>query len=119
MSDTRWIRVTGVENIPLREGREVVIGARTLAVFNLGDRYLAVDNRCPHKQGPLADGIVTGASVVCPLHAWRVNLETGCVERPSAGDGQCVRAYATRVDDGVVSVELPIGSGEGRNEEAA
>ena len=114
MSETRWIRVTGVENIPLREGREVVIGTRTLAVFNLGDRYLAVDNRCPHKQGPLADGIVTGTSVVCPLHAWRVNLETGAVERPTPGAGQCVRAYATRVDDGVVSVELPVGSGAGQ-----
>ena len=118
MSETHWIRVTGVENIPLREGREVVIGTRTLAVFNLGDRYLAVDNRCPHKQGPLADGIVTGASVVCPLHAWRVNLETGCVERPATDAGKCVRAYATRVDGGVVSVELPACSGEG-NEEAA
>lgn len=119
MSDSRWIRLTGADNIPLREGREVVVGSRAIAVFNLGDRYLAVDNRCPHKHGPLADGIVTGASVVCPLHAWRVNLETGCVERPSAGAGQCVRAYATRVDDGVVSVELPIGSSERQNEEAA
>ena len=118
MSETRWIRLTGVDNIPLREGREVVVGPRTIAVFNLGDRYLAVENRCPHKQGPLADGIVTGSSVVCPLHAWRVNLETGAVERPSAGHGQCVRAYATRVDDGVVSVELPACSSEG-NEEAA
>ena len=111
MSDTRWIRVTDVANIPLREGREVVIGTRTIAVFNLGDRYLAVDNRCPHKQGPLADGIVTGASVVCPLHAWRVNLETGAVERPTVGVGQCVRAYATRVDDGVICIEMPAGLG--------
>lgn len=117
MSDTYWVRITDVANIPLREGREVVIGTRTIALFNLGDCYLAVDNRCPHKQGPLADGIVSGRSVVCPLHAWRVNLETGEVERPPAGAGQCVRAYATRVDDGIVSVEFPVGKGEG--EEAA
>jgi nitrite reductase (NADH) small subunit len=109
MNETRWIRLTEVENIPLREGREVMVGTRALAVFNLGDRYLAVDNRCPHKQGPLADGIVSGASVVCPLHAWRVNLETGVVERPSAGAGPCVRAYATRVEDGVICIELPAG----------
>ena len=119
MNETRWIRLTDADNVPLREGREVVVGSRSLAVFNLGDRYLAVDNRCPHKQGPLADGIVTGASVVCPLHAWRVNLETGCVERPSAGNGQCVHAYPTRVEDGVVSVELPADSGHSRSEEAA
>jgi nitrite reductase (NADH) small subunit len=108
MNETRWIRLTGVENIPLREGREVMVGTRAIAVFNLGDRYLAVDNRCPHKQGPLADGIVTGAAVVCPLHAWRVNLGTGAVERPTAGVGQCVRAYSTRVDDGVICIEVPV-----------
>jgi nitrite reductase (NADH) small subunit len=108
MNETRWVRVTCVENVPLREGREVLVGGRSLALFNLGRQYLAVDNQCPHKQGPLADGIVTGASVVCPLHAWRVNLETGEVERPAAGVGQCVRAYPTRVEDGVVSVEMPV-----------
>ena len=111
MKETRWIQLTGVENIPLREGREVMVGTRAIAVFNLGDRYLAVDNRCPHKQGPLADGIITGAAVVCPLHGWRVNLETGAVERPTAGVGQCVRAYATRVDGGVISIEMPAASG--------
>jgi nitrite reductase (NADH) small subunit len=109
MSDTRWIRLTDAGNVPLREGREVKVGTRAIAVFNLGDRYLAVDNRCPHKLGPLADGIVTGASVVCPLHAWRVSLETGEVERPTAGLGQCVRAYPTRVEGGVICVELPAG----------
>jgi nitrite reductase (NADH) small subunit len=106
LNETHWVRVTCVENLPLREGREVLVGGRSLAVFNLGHQFLAVDNQCPHKQGPLADGIVTGTSVVCPLHAWRVNLETGEVERPAAGLGRCVRAYPTRVEDGVVSVQL-------------
>jgi nitrite reductase (NADH) small subunit len=106
MSDARWIRVTCVENLPLREGREVLVGGRSLAIFNLGHQFLAIDNQCPHKQGPLADGIVTGTSVVCPLHAWRVNLETGAVERPPVGVGRCVRAYPTKVEDGVVSVQF-------------
>jgi nitrite reductase (NADH) small subunit len=57
----------------------VRFGDREIAIFNLGDRFLAVDNRCPHKGGPLSDGIVSGATVVCPLHAWKVNLETGSV----------------------------------------
>ena len=104
----RWVRVTCVESVPLREGREVLIGRRSIAVFNLGHRFLAIDNHCPHRQGPLADGIVSGNSVVCPLHAWRINLESGDVERPTAGAGHCVRAYPTRVEDGVISIELPI-----------
>ena len=53
------------------------VGNREIAIFNLGDRFLAVDNRCPHKGGPLADGIVSGTTVVCPLHAWKMSLETG------------------------------------------
>ena len=104
----RWVRVTCVESVPLREGREVLIGKRSIAVFNLGHQFLAVDNHCPHRQGPLADGIVSGSSVVCPLHAWRINLQTGEVERPTAGAGHCVRAYPTRVEDGVISIELPL-----------
>jgi nitrite reductase (NADH) small subunit len=104
----RWVRVTCVESVPLREGREVLVGKRTIAVFNLGHQFLAVDNLCPHRQGPLADGIVSGNSVVCPLHAWRINLQSGEVERPTAGVGHCVCAYPTRVEDGVISVELPV-----------
>jgi len=108
MSETRWVRAACTEHVPLREGREVLIGPLSLALFNLGHRYLAVDNQCPHKGGPLADGIVTGTSVVCPLHSWRISLETGEVDRPASGRGLCVRAYATRVEDGVVSVEVPV-----------
>jgi nitrite reductase [NAD(P)H] small subunit len=83
-----------------------MVGGRELAIFNLGDRFLAVDSRCPHKSGPLCDGIITGSSVVCPLHAWKVNLESGAVERPAAAH-ECVMTYATRVEGGVVLVELP------------
>ncbi len=106
MSDRRWIRVTDVGNVPPREGRPVVLGDREIAIFNLGDRFFAVDNRCPHKAGPLCDGIVAGDAVVCPLHAWKVNLETGAVERP-ANEHACVRTYATRIEAGILSVELP------------
>jgi phenylpropionate dioxygenase-like ring-hydroxylating dioxygenase large terminal subunit len=67
----RWTRIALSRDIPLREGRAVKVGDREIAIFNLGDRFLAVDNRCPHKGGPLADGIVSGAAVVCPLHAWK------------------------------------------------
>jgi nitrite reductase [NAD(P)H] small subunit len=105
MSDLRrWVRVARCDAVPPREGRAAVVGDREIAIFNLGDRFLAVDNRCPHQSGPLCDGIVSGDAVVCPLHAWKVNLETGAVARPT-NHNDCVRTYATRVDDGVISVE--------------
>jgi nitrite reductase (NADH) small subunit len=107
---TRWIRVTHCANVPLREGRAVRMGNRELALFNLGDRFLATDNRCPHQGGPLCDGIVTGDTVVCPLHAWKINLARGHVERPSSATHQCVRTYETRVEDGIVLVQLDSGS---------
>jgi nitrite reductase (NADH) small subunit len=106
MSATQWVKATACDNIPLREGRAVTFGGRELAIFNMGDRFLATDNQCPHKGGPLCDGIVTGDSVVCPLHAWKVRLDTGDVERPAA-QTLCVVTYATRVESGVVMVELP------------
>jgi nitrite reductase (NADH) small subunit len=108
MNRLQWLRITACENIPPREGRAAMAAGREIAIFNLGDRFLAVDNRCPHKGGPLSDGIVAGESVVCPLHTWKVSLGTGCVERP-AGSDACVRTYATRVEAGVVLVELPDG----------
>ncbi len=102
-----WIRIAPATQIPPREGRAVLIGDREIALFNLGTGFLATDNQCPHQGGPLCDGIVTGASVVCPLHAWKVNLETGQVERPTHGKDHCVATYPTRVEDGIVLIELP------------
>ena len=100
-----WVRIAYCRDIPVREGRAVKVGNREIAIFNLGDRFLAVDNRCPHKGGPLADGIVSGATVVCPLHAWKMSLETGKgVIGPSASS--CIETFRARVEDGVVLVEL-------------
>ena len=101
-----WTAVGEADDLPLREGRTVEIGGRVLAVFNLGDRMLTVDNRCPHRGGPLSDGIVSGDAVICPLHAWRINLSTGAVERPCEAASSQV-TYATRVADGVIYIALP------------
>ena len=100
-----WIRVTRAENIPLREGRSVRIGDDEIAIFNLGDdRYVAVDNACPHRGGPLCDGIVSGDAVVYPLHGWKISLETGNVMKPDV----CVRVetYPVSVRDGVVCLQI-------------
>jgi nitrite reductase (NADH) small subunit len=103
----RWTRIALCDDIPPREGRAVRVGNREIAIFNLGDRFLAVDNRCPHKGGPLADGIVSGAAVVCPLHAWKISLETG--EGLSiASASSCVETFRTRVEYGVVFLEISV-----------
>ena len=99
-----WIRIATCDSIPLREGRAAEIGDRQIAIFNLGDRFLAVDNQCPHQSGPLCDGIVAGDAVVCPLHQWKVNLENGAVARPANQENR-VRTYATKVEAGVISIE--------------
>ena len=102
----RWVRVTFCDSIPLREGRAVTLGGREIAIFNLGDRFIATDNRCPHQGGPLSDGFVAGDAIVCPLHAWKVQLATGTVERPM-GQHDCVTTYPARVENGVVLLDLP------------
>ncbi len=106
MSEHRWLRITECHNIPPREGRAVTVGRHDIAIFNLGDRFLATANRCPHRGGPLCDGIVTGTSVVCPLHTWKISLESGAVERPRTE--ACVRTYPTRVENGMVLLAVPM-----------
>ena len=99
-----WIRITPVENIPPRQGRSVTLGGAELAIFNVDGRFMTIDNQCPHKGGPLCDGIVSGTTVVCPLHGWKISLETGHVLKPNV----CVRVttYPVSVEDGVVCVEI-------------
>jgi nitrite reductase (NADH) small subunit len=105
MSERHWIPVGYTTDVPLREGRAVIVGAREIAVFNLGGGFLATDNRCPHKGGPLADGIIAGNTIVCPLHAWRIDLTKGSVDRPVARE--CVETFPVRVDNDVLWVGLP------------
>jgi nitrite reductase (NADH) small subunit len=97
-----WIRVTAAENIPLREGRAVRVGHVSLAVFHTTQGFLAVENRCPHNGGPLADGIVGGTTVTCPLHNWRVCLESGMVTKPCTDSTPQVRTYPVEVRDGII-----------------
>jgi nitrite reductase (NADH) small subunit len=107
-SPANWVRITAVENIPAREGRKVSLGALDLAVFNLGDRFVALENRCPHQGGPLVDGIVSNVggrvTVTCPLHARRICADSGEVLKPAGGD-QCVRTFPTRVENGILMLD--------------
>lgn len=109
-----WTPITEAGNIPSREGRAVTVGGQEVAIFHLEDRYLTVENKCPHKGGPLCDGIVSGTTVVCPLHGRRFDLETGMPVR--ASEPSCVATFPTRVEDGIIFVAL--GGGSNGQEEA-
>jgi nitrite reductase (NADH) small subunit len=102
-----WVRVTQCENIPLREGKAVVLDGKEIAIFNLGDKFLAVENRCPHRGGPLSDGIVSGAKVICPLHAWAFDLASGNVVNHPESQA-CLATFAVKVEAGELSVEMPV-----------
>ena len=106
MQISRWYPVADLGSIPLKEGRRVIYGDHEAALFNLGNEYLAVDNRCPHKAGPLADGIVAGRAVFCPLHNWKIGLENGCAL--SGGKGQ-VKVYPVKILRGKVCVAFEEG----------
>ena len=90
-----WFRVTTVDNIPLREGRAVRIGDDEIAIFNLGDRFVACENSCPHRGGPLADGLLGGTTLICPLHAWKFDASTGEVLFGECG----LKVFPVRVDE--------------------
>ncbi|MBL8220181.1 MAG: nitrite reductase small subunit NirD [Bryobacterales bacterium] len=100
----QWIKITKVDNIPPREGRAVQVGQREIAIFHMPDGIKAIDNRCPHNQGPLCDGITSGGSVVCPLHGWKVCLDSGRVTRPDLPIR--VRTYPVKVEDVVIQIQL-------------
>ena len=107
-----WTRITPEANIPVRQGRAVQIGAEEIAIFNLGQgKFLAVDNRCPHQGGPLADGIVSGDTVVCPLHGWKICLDSGKIQKPDLP--VCVQTYPVRAADGIISIDLSAKLGQG------
>lgn len=99
-----WTPITKIDNVPLREGRAVTVGGIEVAIFRLEDRCLTIENKCPHKGGPLCDGIVSGATVVCPLHGQRFDLETGMPVLASQPGG--VATYPTRVEGGIIFVDL-------------
>ena len=99
-----WTPLAQTSQIPLNEGRAIAVEGREVAVFHLEDRFVTIDNRCPHKGGPLCDGIVAGSVVVCPLHGRRFDLDSGAAVR--ASEPVCVATFATRVRDGIVQAQL-------------
>ncbi|HZB97449.1 MAG TPA: Rieske 2Fe-2S domain-containing protein [Candidatus Sulfotelmatobacter sp.] len=101
MTAQRRRRLAAVEEVPLQEGRSVLVDGERVALFRCSDGFRAISARCPHAGGPLADGIVAGRTVTCPLHGRVVDLETGSVDDSEQG----VRVYKVEVDSGSVFLE--------------
>ena len=95
-----------VEQIPLGEGRVFEVGGRSIAVFRTRQgEIFATQAACPHKAGPLADGIIGGGLVVCPLHAYKFDLATGS---PVGNDCKALRIYEVSLGEGG-DILLPYG----------
>jgi nitrite reductase (NADH) small subunit len=93
-----WIDIGTLDDIPLRGARVVKTPLGCVALFRPAeDEVYALSDRCPHKGGPLSDGIVHGKQVTCPLHNWVFSLETGAAQ--GADQGQ-VATYSVRIEDG-------------------
>lgn len=103
MTDT-WIEVGALEEIPRLGSRVVETGDGPVALFRSSeDEVFALLNRCPHKGGPLSEGIVYGHTVTCPLHNWCLDLANGQVRAPDEGR---VPSYPVRVEQGRVLLSL-------------
>lgn len=102
-----WIQVGHLDDIPRQGSRVINTENGEIALFrSVDDQVFALNNRCPHKGGPLSQGIVHGKRVTCPLHSWVIELESGEAVAPDQG---CAHRHEVRVAHGVVFLEIGTG----------
>ena len=105
--DVQWKNIGAIDNIPVQGARRLSIGhsGRPIAVFRTrDDKFFALVDECPHRQGPLSEGIVSGDMVTCPLHNWTIALCDGMARAPDEG---CTETLPLRIVDGEIHVGLP------------
>ncbi len=101
---SEWIEIGRLEDIPRQGSRVVRTAQGDIAVFRtMGDEVFALQDRCPHKGGPLSQGIVHDRRVTCPLHNWVLELESGAAVAPDVG---CARHYPVRIEGGAIFLSL-------------
>jgi nitrite reductase (NADH) small subunit len=102
---SEWKTICRVDDIPVLGSRRVARAqGMDVAVFrNDQDQVFALLDRCPHKGGPLSQGIVFGTSVACPLHNWTIGLDTGCAKAPDEGS---TPRFAVKVENGLVHLDV-------------
>jgi nitrite reductase (NADH) small subunit len=100
----QWLDIGSIDDIPRRGARCVNTLQGRIGVFRTyDDRILAIEDHCPHKAGPLSQGIVHGAAVTCPLHNWTISLETG---EALGADKGAVKTVRVRVENGRIALAL-------------
>ena len=99
-----WIAVCRVDDIPVLGSRRVArpVGVDVAVFRNDAEQVFALLDRCPHKGGPLSQGIVFGTSVACPLHNFTIGLDDGCAKAPDEG---CTPRFSVFVSDGLVHLD--------------
>ena len=103
---TSWIEIGHLNDIPRQGARCVKNGETTIAVFRtVDDRVFALEDKCPHKNGPLSQGIVHDGCVTCPLHNWVISLETG--EAQGADEGRTA-SFPVRVEEGRILLSVGV-----------
>jgi nitrite reductase/ring-hydroxylating ferredoxin subunit len=101
-SGSEWVRAAITNDVPDGGSMLVYVRGEQVALFNADGRFYAIANRCPHANGPLVDGVLDGATVSCPVHESRFDLETG---EPLCGPtSRPAKTYETRVQEGAVFV---------------
>jgi len=96
------ILIGNYSELPEQLGKTVVVGDKEIAVFKLANGNIkAIENHCPHKGGVLAEGMVSGEHVFCPMHNWKISVDDGQVQAPDEG---CVETYQVEVEDDLVYV---------------
>jgi len=99
----QWTKVAETSDIPVDEGRAIAAGGKTVAVFNCGGTFYAIDNTCVHRGGPLGEGELEGTIVTCPWHGWRYDIATGATATNPAIRVGC---YPVRIEGTSVLVEV-------------
>jgi len=101
-----WVFAGMLEDIPPRGARVLHVGAESIGVFRTSaNEVYALRDSCPHRAGPLSQGIVHGHCVTCPLHDWVIDLTNGQATGPDEGS---TRTYPVRVADGRVLVDVAL-----------
>jgi len=104
MNNPVWSDIGALDQIPRRGARVVRTPKGCVALFRTHDeRIFALEDRCPHKGGPLSQGIVHGSHVTCPLHNWVISLETGAAEGADVGQA---RRFSLRIENGRLLIDL-------------
>ncbi|WP_346897352.1 nitrite reductase small subunit NirD [uncultured Roseibium sp.] len=99
-----WVAIGSIGDIPRQGARCVKNGDMTIAIFRTADdRIFALEDKCPHRNGPLSQGIVHDGCVTCPLHNWVISLETG--EAQGADEGE-TRAFPVKLEGETVFLAL-------------